>query len=54
MSATTERKIAAAAMAGATLASLAALLVLSSLMLGLGARDDRNAYVAASTENGNE
>ena len=49
MAAMTERKIAAAGMAGAILGSLAALLILSGLMLGLGARDDRNSYLTAST-----
>jgi len=41
MTAKTERKIAAAGMAGAVLAILAAMLVLSGLLVGLGARDDR-------------
>jgi hypothetical protein len=50
MTAKTERKIAAAGMAGAVLAILAAMLVLSGLMVGLGARDDR-AVMTASTGN---
>ena len=41
MTAKTEQKIAAAGMAGAVLAILAAMLVLSGLLVGLGARDDR-------------
>ena len=48
MAAKTEQKIAAAGMAGAVLAILAAMLVLSGLMVGLGARDDR-ALMTAST-----
>ena len=47
MNAMTERKIAAAGMAGAIMGALAALLILSGLMLGLGARDDR--MMTAST-----
>jgi len=48
MAAKTEQKIAAAGMAGAVLAILAAMLVLSGLMVSLGARDDR-ALMTAST-----
>jgi hypothetical protein len=48
MAAKTEQKIAAAGMAGAVLAILAAMLVLSGLLVGLGARDDR-ALMTAST-----
>jgi len=48
MTAKTEQKIAAAGMAGAVLAILAAMLVLSGLLVGLGARDDR-ALMTAST-----
>ena len=46
MVAKTEQKIAAAGMAGAALAILAAMLVLSGLMVGLGARDDRVSVLA--------
>ena len=48
MAAKTEQKIAAAGMAGAVLAILASMLVLSGLMVGLGARDDR-AVMTSST-----
>lgn len=48
MAAKTEQKIAAAGMAGTVLAILAAMFVLSGLMVGLGARDDR-AVMTAST-----
>jgi hypothetical protein len=48
MAAKTEQKIAAAGMAGAILAILAAMLVLSGLMVGLGARDDRALMTAPS------
>ena len=48
MAAKTEQKIAAAGMAGAVLAILAAMLVLSGLMVGLGARNDR-VFTTAST-----
>ena len=41
MTAKAEEKIAAAGMAGAVLAILAAMLVLSGLLVCLGARDDR-------------
>ena len=50
MAAKTEQKIAAAGMAGAVLAILAAMLVLSGLLVGLGARDDR-VLMTASTGN---
>ena len=49
MSVTTERKMAAAGMAGAIFASLAALLILSGLVFGLGARNDRDPYTATAT-----
>ena len=49
MAVTSERKIAAAGMAGSILAIVALLLVLAGLTLGLGARDGRFTYVTAST-----
>ena len=48
MAAKTEQKIAAAGIAGAVLAILAAMFVLSGLMVGLGARDDRVLMTASS------
>ena len=50
MTAKTEQKIAAAGMAGAVLAILAAMLVLSGLLVGLGARDDRVLMRASNGE----
>ena len=50
MTAKTEQKIAAAGMAGAVLAILAATLVLSGLLVGLGARDDRVLMTASTGE----
>lgn len=50
MTAKTEQKIAAAGMAGAVLAILAAMLVLSGLLVGLGARDDRPLMTASTGE----
>ena len=52
MTARTEQKIAAAGMAGAVLAILAAMLVLSGLLVGLGARDDRVLMTASTGEHG--
>lgn len=48
MAAKTEQKIAAAGIAGAVLAILAAMFVLSGLMVGLGPRDDRVLMTASS------
>ena len=52
MSVTTERKIASAGMAAAMLGSLAALLFLCGLLLGLSARNDRNPYPVTTGERG--
>ena len=49
MAMSSERKIAAAGMASGVLGICALMLSVSSLMLGLGARDDGITYLAAST-----
>lgn len=49
MAVNSDQKAAAAGMAGAVLAFFAFLFVISSLMLGLGARDDDMIYIDAST-----
>ena len=49
MAVNSDQKAAAAGMAGGGLALFAFLFVISSLMLGLGARDDDMIYIDAST-----
>jgi hypothetical protein len=52
MSVTTERKIASAGMAAAMLGSLAALLFVCGLVLGLGAPNDSDPYPVMTGERG--